>query len=88
MRTTIDLDLDLLERLRVEAAKRRVPFKTLLNAVIRSGLSTGTGRRIATYDVPTFPMGAVRDDIDLDKALRIADEIEAAEVRHELERRK
>lgn len=32
MRTTIDLDPDLLERLRVEAARRRLPFKELLNA--------------------------------------------------------
>ena len=29
MRTTVDLDTDLFERLRIEAAKRRVSFKQL-----------------------------------------------------------
>lgn len=88
MRTTVDLDADLLERLRVEAARRRVPFKTLLNAVIRSGLASNAARRVATHDVPTFAVGDVHDGIDLDKALRLADELESTELRYELERRK
>jgi hypothetical protein len=88
MRTTVDLDADLLERLRIEATRRRIPFKTLLNSVIRSGLASNAARRVATYDVPTFAMGAVRDGLDLDKALRLADELEATELRYELERRK
>jgi plasmid stability protein len=88
VRTTVDLDTDLLERLRVEAARRRISFKDLLNSVIRSGLASGGGRRPATYTMPSFSMGAVREGIDLDKALRVADELEATEVRMELDRRK
>lgn len=88
MRTTVNLDSDLLEKLRVEAARRRVSFKDLLNSVIRSGLAAGGARRATTYTLPSFSMGAVREGIDLDKALRVADELEAEEVRMELERRK
>ncbi|MGQ0647966.1 MAG: hypothetical protein ACT4P7_10370 [Gemmatimonadaceae bacterium] len=88
MRTTVDLDPDLLERLRLEAARRRVSFKELLNAVIRGGLAVTAPRRQAPYTLPSVRMGAVREGIDLDKALRIADEIESHEVIQEVTRLK
>ena len=88
MRTTVDLDPDLLDRLRREATKRRVPFKQLLNAAIRSGLTTPATRRAQPYSLPVSGMGAVREGTNLDKALSLADALEAREIARELERRK
>ncbi len=88
MRTTVDLDPDLLERLRLLAAKRRVPFKHVLNEAIRNALATRQARPSAPYVMPSFGMGAVREGLNLDKALSIADALESAEVAAKLERRK
>lgn len=88
MRTTVDLDPDLLERLRVESAKRRVSFKQLLNSAIRHGLATRPAAAARAYHTPVHRFGVVREGLDLDKALGIADALEDAEVVAELERRK
>lgn len=88
MRTTVDLDADLLERLRVESARRRMSFKELLNAAIRNGLAAPETRRPRAYTVPTFSLGRVREGVNLDKALDVADRLEAGEVAGKLERRK
>ena len=88
MRTTVDLDPDLLERLRLLAAKRRVSFKHLLNEAIRSALARRGSGASTPYVMPSFRMGAVRDGFNLDKALSLADGLETAEVADKLERRK
>jgi hypothetical protein len=88
MRTTVDLDADLLERLRMESARRRMSFKQLLNAAIRNGLAAPETRRPRAYAMPTFPLGRVREGVNLDKALDVADRLEAGEVAGKLERRK
>lgn len=88
MRTTVDLDPDLLERLRLLAVKRRVSFKQLLNEAIRSALATRGSSASSPYVMPSFRMGAVREGLNLDKALALADALETAEVAAELERRK
>ncbi|MFZ0614241.1 MAG: hypothetical protein WAM73_18505 [Desulfobacterales bacterium] len=38
MRTTLTIDDDVLERARAIAAKRRTPFKTVINEALRAGL--------------------------------------------------
>lgn len=88
MRTTVDLDSDLLERLRMEAAKRRVSFKQLLNAAIRMGLSPRPQLAGKRYALPAHRLGVVREGVDLDKALAVADALDTGEVITELERRK
>jgi hypothetical protein len=88
MRTTIDIDADLLERLRLESARRRVSFKQLLNTALRNGLAAPDTRRPKPYVMPTFRMGTVREGVDLDRALAVADELSAAEVAAKIERRK
>lgn len=87
MRTTVDLDPDLLERLRVESAKRRVSFKQLLNSAIRGGLAPRPPAAAKPYKVPAHRLGLVREGLDLDKALAIAEALEDAEVAADLERR-
>jgi hypothetical protein len=88
MRTTVDLDPDLLERLRMESARRRTSFKQLLNAAIRSGLAAPEIRRPRPYSMPSFRLGRVREGVNLDKALDLADRLEAGEIAGKLERRK
>jgi hypothetical protein len=88
MRTTVDLDPDLLERLRMESARRRTSFKQLLNAAIRNGLAAPETKRPRPYAMPAFRLGRVREGVNLDKALDLADRLEASEIAGKLERRK
>jgi hypothetical protein len=88
MRTTVDLDADLLERLRDEADRRGVPFKDALARAVRRGLGDKPRSSAARYRCPVFHMGGVRGGIDLDKALGVAAHLEDEEVAEELLRRK
>jgi hypothetical protein len=78
MRTTIDLDPQLLKRLRDEAHRRGVPFKQLLAATLRRGLEE-TARPRARYRCPTHSLGATVG-VSLDSALRVAEGLHDAEV--------
>ncbi len=42
MRTTLSIDDDVLEKAKAAAAKRRVPFRTIINEALRAGLSAVT----------------------------------------------
>ena len=77
MRTTIDLDPQLLKRLRDEAHRRGVPFKQLLAATLRRGLDE-TARPRARYRCPTFSLGS-SPGLALDSALRVAEGLSDAE---------
>jgi hypothetical protein len=87
MRTTVDLDADLLERLRVESARRRTSFKQLLNMAIRNGLAAPETRR-APYAMPKFHLGRVREGVNLDRALDLADRPEGAKITAKVKLRK
>lgn len=69
MRTTIDLDPALLERLRHEAVTRGVSFKHLLDRLLRDGLSGKATRKAVPYRCPTYAMGEPHGYAP-DKALR------------------
>lgn len=86
MRTTVTLDPDVAAKLRATARERGVSFKSALNDAVRAGLQTAPGRT-RRYKLPTRPMG-LRPGIDLDRALRLADELEDAETLRKLELRK
>lgn len=85
MRTTVDIEAPLLKRLRVEAKRRGVSFKDLLQGLIRRGLQELPAHR-ARYRVPARAMG--KPEIGLDKALAIAAALEDEEVTRELLLRK
>ena len=74
MWTTVDLDITLLERLRIEARRRGVTFNALIATLLRRGLDAPNevGKR---YRMPTFAMG---DSRRLDQALAIAEHLEDA----------
>lgn len=86
MRTTVTLDEDVAAALRALAAERGLSFKEALNAAVRAGLS-GSRKRSTPYQVPTRPLG-LRPGVDLDKALRLAGELEDDELVRKLELRK
>ena len=88
MRTTIDIDPHLLKRLRDEAHRRGVPFKTLLMTVLRRGLDDAPAARRRRYRCPTFAMGEPPRLSDLDKALQLASRLEDEETLGKLRRRK
>lgn len=77
MRTTVDLDPDLLKRLRAEAHRRRIPFKALLNRALRRGLEGAPRARAKPLPLATFAMG--KPLRSLDKALALADTLEDEE---------
>lgn len=87
MRTTVDLDADLLEQLRDEAHRLGIPLKHLLNSLLRRGLERGPVE-IEPYECPEFSMGEARSGIDLDKALRVASTLEDEEIARRLRLRK
>ena len=90
MRTTIDLEEDVLRVLRDRAHRQRTSLKAALNSAIRLGLTPARRTRAAPrYRCPTFAMGRLASTgISLDKALALADALEDAEVARELEMRK
>lgn len=86
MRTTVTLDDDVAAAVQRLAAERGLSFKAALNSVLRSGLAAGsTSSR--PYVVPARPMG-LRPDVALDKALRLAGELEDDEITRKLDLRK
>ncbi|MDQ3782892.1 MAG: ribbon-helix-helix domain-containing protein [Actinomycetota bacterium] len=86
MRTTIDLDPDVDARLRALARERGVPLRVVINDALRAGTRTNPGNDEA-YTLPSYPLG-VRPGIDLDKAFRLAGELEDVELARKLDLRK
>jgi hypothetical protein len=87
MRTTLTLDPDLAERLKALARERGVSFREVLNATLRAGLGAAGEAASRPYVLATRRM-SLRPGIDLDRALRLADELEDAETIRKLELRK
>jgi hypothetical protein len=88
MRTTVDLEPGVLKKLRQEALRRRIPFKHLLNRLLREGLEAPARKSSGRYRCPTFAMGAAAAGLDLDKALGLATALEDEEILRELRLRK
>jgi hypothetical protein len=86
MRTTVTLDEEVEAKLRTVMRERRISFKTALNDALRIGLGA-TAPATRRYRMPAQPMG-VRRGVDLDHALRLAGELEDAEILRKLALRK
>ena len=81
------LDEDVAAKLKQTARERGVSFKSALNDAVRKGLAGGSpsSRR---FRVQARPLG-VRAGVNLEEeALRLADELEDAEIMRKLELRK
>jgi hypothetical protein len=81
MRTTVTLDPDVEAKLKAAMRERGVSFKAVLNEAVRAGLDVSTPVS-RPYKMPTAPLG-VR--INIDKALRIAGEMEDEEILRKME---
>jgi len=82
MRTTVTLDEDVAASLHAAARERGVSFKVALNEAVRSGLGAAGGAK--PYRVPVRRMGA-RPEVNLDKALALAAQLEDAELLRKLD---
>lgn len=85
MRTTVTLDDDVAAALQATARERGLSFKEALNSALRAGLSAPAKRR--PYRVPARALG-LRPGVDLDRALRLAAELEDEETARKLKLRK
>jgi hypothetical protein len=82
MRTTVTLDPDVEAKLKATMRERGVSFKVALNEAVRAGLGPAPAAR--RYRMPTGKLG-VRPGVNLDKALRLAGELEDEEIIRKLE---
>jgi hypothetical protein len=83
MRTTVTLDPDVEAKLKATMRERGVSFKVALNEAVRAGLG-GPAPTPRRYRMPTGKLG-VRPGVNVDKALRLAGELEDEEIIRKLE---
>lgn len=83
MRTTVTLDPDVEAKLKATMRERGISFKAALNDAVRAGLDHGTSGR-KRYRMQTAPLG-LQPGVNLDKALRLAGELEDEEIVRKLE---
>lgn len=78
MRTTLTLDDDVARKLRELAHRRKVPFKEVVNAVLRRGLVAQETRAEPSrpFQVDAF-RSAFRPGVDPLKLNQLSDELEA-----------
>ena len=81
MRTTVTLDSDTEQIVRQRMAERRISFKQSLNDLVREGQGSADG--LHQFTTTTRSMG--RAKVDLNKALRLAGELEDGELASKLE---
>lgn len=73
MRSTVTLDEDIAQQIKILMAERGAGFKETINDLLRRGLqATSTSE---PYEAPTFRSG-VRQGVDLSKALSMAARLE------------
>lgn len=86
MRTTVTLDDDLAAALKARAEQSGQPFKAVLESAVRLGLTAEAALRPARdYRLQPAALGSPRGDLDLTKALQIADGLEDADLVRRLE---
>jgi predicted DNA-binding ribbon-helix-helix protein len=84
MRTTLTLDDDLAEKLKQLAETRKLPFRRVLNEMLRRGLTGQTGhKRPVAFKIETFS-SALRSGVDPLKLNQLIDDLEADAARTEL----
>lgn len=80
MRTTLNIDDDLLQKLRQEAERSRTPLNATVNRALRLGMERMAPKtERPRYQCPTYAMGFPPVS-NLDKALQLAAQLEDEEV--------
>ncbi len=89
MRTTLTLDDDLAAALKAMAFERQEPFKLVINEIIRNGLRAKAEPPAAeSYRLQPAALGRVAPGVDLDRTLRLADDLEDEGLAGKIEARK
>ena len=89
MRTTLTIDDSLAELLKKQAFEAGKPFKQVVNETLRAGLEMrGAAPPGRPYRIEPASLGAPQTGFDLEKALRLAGELEDAELVAKMERQK
>jgi len=87
MRTTLDLDDNVMRRIRRKAMEERKSLKELVNrALLRELQADNPSKRRKAYKCPTFSMGEPK--ASLEKATQLADSLEDEAVFRKMEVRK
>ncbi|HEV3070273.1 MAG TPA: hypothetical protein VGY76_02465 [Solirubrobacteraceae bacterium] len=84
MRTTLTIEPDVRLLIERRMKERGLTFKDAVNGALRNGLTEGEERTV--YRTPVFDMG--EPSVPLDKALRLAGELEDEELRRRMAVRK
>ena len=88
MRTTIDINDELMSELRRKAHEDGLSLKELINRVLRFGLrASKRSESSLKYRCPEFSLGLPRS-FDLDKTLQLAEHLENDEIARKLKLRK
>lgn len=89
MRTTLTIDDGIAQQLKDIAHRSGRSFKAVVNDALRAGLDDGRiAALVKRYRIEPVGMGAVADNHDLDKALRMADQLEDYELVRKFQLRK
>ena len=89
MRTTLTIDDNLADALRKMAYESGKSFKEVVNCALQAGIQAEHALpRSRRYKIKPVPLGGVLPGINIDKALRLADEIEDREIASKLRLRK
>jgi len=88
MRTTVTLDDSLAAELKRISVDTGRPFKDVINETIRAGLVARTQPPPTRYRLRPSSLGTLMVARPLEKALRLADELEDAALLGKLEQRK
>ena len=88
MRTTLNIDDEILASLRDLAHRSGSPFRQVVNDALRKGVYALENPEAKSYRLSPASLGVVRPDINLEKALRLAEELEDAAIAMKLEPRK
>ncbi len=82
MRTTVTFDEDVARQIEKRMREQGVPFKRLVNDLLRRGLRADPGD--TTYRCPTFS-AEIRPGLDLTKALALASALDDDELLRKVE---
>ena len=88
MPTTLTIDDELLENLKAAALRAGKPLKQVVNEALRLGLENLDKPAARSCRIEPVSMGLPRADIDLDKALQLADALEDDTLARKLEQRR
>lgn len=83
MRTTVTIDPDIEALLTRAMRQKGLSFKEALNGALRLGLMRDQSRKSSLGKLPTFDMRQ-RADLNLDKALQLASDLEDEETLRKL----